>query len=473
MLLSQLLEGIEWQGDIDTNTQVERIRSNINSVDNGTLFVAIKGNRTDASAYIPLALHLGASAVVCGKDYVSNHPKLIKVEDPRSALSVMSSNFYDKPAAHMHMIGVTGTNGKTTTSYMIRHILANAGLKTGLIGTIEACVGDGCEGMNNTTPEPEELFKILKKLKDNHCQSVVMEVSSQGLHQHRVDGIDFDIGVFTNISPEHLDYHKTMDSYLQSKLMLVPKCKKMLVNIDSDFSENFQGFENCRYYSLRNPVQYFASDIVQTLQGSSYTLKHGDDKYLIKLSIPGLFNVYNSLAAISACSEFGIPLSQMECLEYFQGVKGRMELVHTDTPYSVMIDFAHTPESLKQLLISTKQFVQGRIIIVFGCGGDRDRTKRPVMGRIASEFADYCIITSDNPRTEQPEKIIQQIVSGIRTTGNYKTITDRTEAIRYALSIAKKDDCVILAGKGHETYQLINGIKHHYDEREIIEDILK
>lgn len=473
MKLGQLLTGIEWQGDVDLDMEISEICSNVNNVREGSLFVAIKGSRTDASVYIPLAFHSGACAVVCALDYRLQKKELIRVAEPRAVLSIMLSNFYGNPASSMRMLGVTGTNGKTTTAYMIRHILANAGVRSGLIGTIEACSGEGCEGMNNTTPEPEELFKLLKKLSADQCESVVMEVSSQGLHQHRVDGIDFDVGVFTNISPEHLDYHKTMDAYLQAKLMLVPKCRRMVVNLDSAYSNVFFPYEQCRYFSLREPAQYFAADVVHTLRGSAYTLHVGNEQYPIRLSVPGLFNVYNSLAAIAACAELGVPLSEMACLECFTGVKGRMEFLNVDTPYGVMIDFAHTPESLKQLLICARQFVKGRILVVFGCGGDRDNEKRPVMGQIASEYADMCIVTSDNPRTESPEKIIRQIIAGIDGSKRYKAITDRTQAIRYALRHAKKDDCVILAGKGHETYQLINGVKHHYDEREVVEELLK
>lgn len=474
MLLGALLENIAYTGTPDLNAEIRYICSNINDVREDSIFVAIKGQHTNAAEYIPLAIHLGAKAIVCGPDAPIILSDFIVVEQPRQALALLCSNFYGRPSDDLHVIGVTGTNGKTTTSYMIRHILANAGKKTGLIGTIEACGGEDCVGMNNTTPEPWELYGIIKKLRDDGCRYLVMEVSSQGLHQHRTDGIRFDQGVFTNFSAEHLDYHQSMEEYLKAKMLLIPQSRNIIANADCSYFNAFSEMASCQFFSIEKQADYQAVDICCELSESRYTFCIKDQHYPVRLSVPGIFNVANSLAALAVCSHYDIDLQEAcRCLACFNGVRGRMELLKTDTPYSIMIDFAHTPEGLRQLLTTARQFIRGRMIVVFGCGGDRDKSKRKQMGKIAGELADYSVITSDNPRTEDPDQIIFQIRDGMPDGARYTAITDRTQAIAHALRYAKKDDCVILAGKGHEEYQLINGIKHHYDEREVVRELLQ
>ena len=478
------IEGLKSKGSLDLD--ISSIESDYREVKDGSLFVAIKGYEVDGHTFISNAIEKGAKAIVFeeGSDYKQfanvKDITLIMAPNTRLALSLCSCNFYDHPSKKMKIIGITGTKGKTTTSFMLKEMLEKQGKKVGLIGTIAIYVGDKLiKNSDRTTPESNKLQQILVKMYELGIEVVVMEVSSQSLKLDRVAGIEFYAGVFTNFSEDHISKteHANMQEYFESKMKLFESCKYAFVNADSIYTakilENIKTGE-VQTYGIDNYCNLLAKDITVTNVSADFKAKIKDRNERIKVSIPGRFSVYNALAAISVARLFGIDTEKIkEALENIK-VAGRSELVDNKEELKLMIDYAHTPDSLKSILETAKTYTVGRVICVFGCGGDRDKNKRPQMGEVSGKLADYTIITSDNPRTEDPEEIIEQIEKGIKKTkANYECITDRKEAMKKAISMANKKDIVIFAGKGHETYQEINKEKYDFDERVIIKEILE
>ncbi|MGN1330675.1 MAG: UDP-N-acetylmuramoyl-L-alanyl-D-glutamate--2,6-diaminopimelate ligase [Clostridia bacterium] len=402
----------------------------------------------------------------------------IVTTNTRYALAIAACNFYKNPSRRFKLIGVTGTKGKTTTTYMIKTLLEAQGKKVGLIGTIENYIGEESLGESDrTTPESLELQKMFAQMVEEKVEYVVMEVSSQALKLNRVTGCNFDVGVFTNFSKEHISQkeHSDMEEYFNSKMKLFEMCKMGFINIDDFRGARVKKEAKCpvKTYGIDNGCDLLAKDITITNIGVDFKAKLTDKNERIKVDIPGRFSVYNSLAAISVALYYGCsPEIIKTALETIK-IPGRSELVPNKKELSIMIDYAHSPESLENILQAVKTYTKGRVIVVFGCGGDRDSSKRPIMGEIAGRIADYSIVTSDNPRTEDPESIIKDIEAGIsKTKGKYEIIVDRKQAIERAITMANKKDIVILAGKGHEPYQEINKVKYPFDERIIVKDII-
>ena len=477
------LEGLKVKGDLEI--EIAGIEKNSKEIKPGYLFVAIKGFSTDGHQYVENAIENGAVAVMIeeGCDLktlkVPENVTIIMTKNTREGLAITSSNFYGNPSKKFKLIGVTGTKGKTTTTFMIKEILEKAGKKVGLIGTIATYInGKKIKDSDRTTPESLELQQTFNEMAEAGVEAVVMEVSSQSLKLHRVDGCDFDIVLFTNFSEDHIspNEHPDMEDYFNSKLKLFQMCKTGIVNTDDlhgakipkMFPEN-----NITTYGIDNYANVLAKDITITNSYVDFKVKIKDRNERVKTCIPGRFSVYNSLAAICVAQKFGIePEVVKQALEEVR-VPGRSELINNKLEIPIMIDYAHSPESLQNILQAVKSYTRGKVISVFGCGGDRDSGKRPVMGEISGRIADFTFITSDNPRTENPEKIVEQIEEGMKKTkGKYKVVVDRVEAIKEAIQMATKRDIIILAGKGHEPYQEINGVKYPFDERIIVNDII-
>lgn len=446
----------------------------------GYLFVCIEGYSTDGHKYAQQAVDNGAVALVVEKDVsIIGDVTIIKVSNSRKTLAVLSAVWFDNPSSQLQIIGITGTKGKTTITYMISSILEKAGQAVGLIGTVANCIGNEKIPSRRTTPESYDLQEIFEKMRDKGAQTIVMEVSSQGLKLHRVSSCNFDIGVFTNFSKDHIGgfEHPDMEDYFNSKKMLFNMCKTGIINLDSPYAQSIIDGSSCDIftYAIENPAHVTAQNIITYSDSVEFDCLSPWFNRRFRVSAPGLFSVYNALAAISVCAVQGIDSDSIaEGLKNVQ-IPGRAEIVSTPGKgYTVMIDYAHTPDSLENILSTVKSFTKGRLISLFGCGGDRDRSKRPAMGQLSGQISDFTIITSDNPRTEEPFKIMTDIEKGIlRTSGKYIMMEDRTEAIRYAMQIAKENDIIVLSGKGHETYQIFRDKTIHYDEREIVENILR
>lgn len=478
------LEGLKVKGDL--NIEISNIDSNSRNIKENGLFVAIKGFDTDGHNYIKEAIKKGAVAVIASIDAdkkiikeIMDKVTVILAPDTRFALAICACNFYNHPSSKFKLVGITGTKGKTTTSFMVKRILEKAGKKVGLIGTIATYIGDEkLEDSDRTTPESIKLQQIFSKMAREKCEVVVMEVSSQSLKLNRVAGCDFDIGVFTNFSEDHISAkeHPDMKDYFESKLKLLDMCKTCFVNADDLQTSKIPKLlpeKNISTYGIDNYCNLLAKDITVTNSFVDYKVKIGTRNERIKIDIPGRFSVYNSLAAIAITTKLGCGAEEIKSAVLDLKVPGRSELVENKKELTIMIDYAHSPESLANILSAVKSYTKGRVISLFGCGGDRDTTKRPLMGEISGKIADFTIITSDNPRTEEPEKIVNQIEEGIKKTkGKYTCIVDRIEAIKYAIKMANKNDIIVLAGKGHEPYQEINGVKHPFDERIIVNDII-
>lgn len=478
------LEGLKVKGNLDIDiTYIDKDSRNIKE---NSLFVAIKGFDTDGHEYIDSAIKQGATAVMVqeGIDVnvlksIPSNVTIIVAKDTRYALAICSCNFYGNPSRKFKLIGITGTKGKTTTTFMTKKILEKAGKKVGLIGTIATYIGDKkLEDSDRTTPESNKLQEIFAKMVEEKVDAVVMEVSSQSLKLHRVAGCDFDIGVFTNFSEDHISpkEHPDMQDYFNSKLKLFKMCKTAFINADDYHVAKLPKLlpeANITTYGIDNFCNMLAKDITITNSYVDFKMKLGMKNERIKAGIPGRFSVYNSLAAICVAEKLGASVEQIQEALLEVRVPGRSELVDNKKELTIMIDYAHSPESLENILNAVKSYTRGRVISVFGCGGDRDSTKRPIMGEISGRIADFTIITSDNPRTEEPEKIVSQIEEGIKKTkGKYTVIVDRIEAIKEAIKMADKRDIIVLAGKGHEPYQEINGVKYPFDERIIVNDII-
>ena len=489
MQLKNILAGIEnlkVRGNLDIN--IESIKNNSKDVKENDLFVAIKGFDFDGHSHIAEAVENGATAIIAEqgeftKEMLNKVPEnitLILAENTRYALAISACNFYENPSKKFKLIGVTGTKGKTTTTYMIRDILEKQGIKVGLIGTVASYVGNKKVANNeNTTPESLKLQEIFSKMVEEKCEVVVMEVSSQSLKLDRVAGCDFDIGIFTNLAEDHISEkeHPDMEDYFKSKVKLFKMCKKGYINADDVYAVTIPKMVpecNISTYGIDNYCNLLAKDITVTNQYVDFKVKIGDRNERIKVSIPGRFSVYNSLAAIAVAIQFGCSSENIKEALLNIRVPGRSELVDNKLGLTIMIDYAHTPESLEKILSSVKIYTKGRVISVFGCGGDRDKYKRPMMGEVSGRVADYTIITSDNPRTEKPEDIVNDIEAGIKkTNGKYECIIDRKEAIKKAIKMANKKDIIVLAGKGHEQYQEINKKRYPFDENKIVNEIIE
>ncbi len=477
MLLQYLLENltnVEISGQ--TNREINKIEYNSNKIKNGDVFVAITGYKDNGIKYIDDAISKGAVAIVHEGDIEHKEDiTYIKVENARIALAIMASTYYGDPARKLKMIGITGTKGKTTTAYMIRDIMLASGKKIGMIGTVCNTYGKVTEESIRTSPESLDLQALLARMVDAGMEYVVMEVSSHALELERVYGIKFLVGVFTNLSEDHLDFHKTMDKYLEAKAKLFKQSDFAIINGDDIYAPRLLKMIDIKKatYGLDNAVDLTATDIRVNPSYVEFKMYVNRMLETIRINIPGRFTVYNALAAIGVCSLFG---AQMDAISGALGalrVPGRNEVVELNKTFTVIVDYAHTPASLEAILSSAKKYTKGRIICVFGCGGNRDKEKRAMMGEISGRLADFTIITTDNPRDEKTSKIIEDIESGIKQTrGLYKCIENRRQAIRFAMRIAWKSDVIIIAGKGHETYQEVeNGKKLYFDDKEIVRKI--
>ncbi len=472
MKLKELLQNIQVvERHADPELEIEHIAYDSRQVTAGGLFVAISGMTSDGNRFIPMAMEKGAAVVVTAKKPEQDVPYVL-VENDRLALSLLATNFYGHPAKSMTMIGITGTNGKTSSTLLLKQVLeACLGAKVGLIGTMENLVGDEVIPTERTTPESLELQALFARMRDAGCTHVVMEVSSHAITLDRVGGVRFDVAAFTNLTEDHLDFHKTMDAYCDTKAELFCRCGKAVINVDDPYAPRMLARAGCPVVttSVHGKGSLNATGLELHAEGIHFQAATGEEQTSVSLPIPGKFTVYNALTVLGIAKQLGIPLHDAAgALKTVKGVKGRVEVVPTPgMDYTVLIDYSHTPDALENVITSVRDFCKGRIITVFGCGGDRDPIKRPIMGEIGVKLSDIAIITSDNPRTEDPDAIIADIVKGVKEgDGAYKVVCNRREAIRYAMDIGKKDDIIILAGKGHETYQEINHVKYHLDERE-------
>ena len=478
MKLRELLQGIPVSAaTADLEMEIAGVSYDSRLTQPGDLFVAMTGFATDGHAYIGKAALAGATAVLCQTPPEDAAVPYVQVENSRRALAVVGANFYGHPADNMTMVAVTGTNGKTTTTYLLKRILEKTGAKVGLIGTNQNMIGDQILPTERTTPESFELQKLFDKMRREGCSHVVMEVSSHALALDRVYGVHYAVGIFTNLTQDHLDFHKTMEAYCDAKALLFRNCDKGVYNADDPWASRLMAGATCQRFSYAVDAQadLRAEEIVLEADHIAFRAVIKDEKVPVKVGIPGRFMVYNTLDALGAALMLGISLEKsVAALAGAAHVKGRVEVVPTPgKPYTVLIDYAHSPDGLKNVLSSVKGFAKGRTVAVFGCGGDRDKTKRPKMGRIAAELADFVVVTSDNPRTEEPAAIIADILPGLEGSSTpYVVVENRIEAIHYCLDHAQPGDVICLCGKGHETYQEINHVKHHLDEREVVAEYL-
>jgi UDP-N-acetylmuramoyl-L-alanyl-D-glutamate--2,6-diaminopimelate ligase len=482
LLLRELLEAVEVRTAAgDPAMLIKGIAYDSRQVEPGFLFVAIEGFNTDGHEYINEAISRGAVAVVIQRDvHIPEGTAWVRVHNTRHALAHISARFYYHPSTKMIMIGITGTNGKTTTTNLVAAVLSASGMKTGLIGTIYNRIGDRTIPVKHTTPESLDLQRLLSEMVADGVNICVMEVSSHALALNRVDGCEFDVAVFTNLTQDHLDFHKSMEDYLETKLKLFSspagagrKSGKKYAVINADDSKApiiAKAAGGCVYtYGINCPADVWAENIVVKAGGVNFTIQGRWGRCSLNLQITGLFNVYNALAAFTTTAALGVPVEVIKnALEDVRGVPGRFELVNCGQDFTVIVDYAHTPDGLENILSTARQLTGGRLITVFGCGGDRDRKKRPLMGIIAASYSDYTVITSDNPRTENPLLIIEEIMAGLKLAAeedSYNIEPDRRKAIRMAIGMAKRDDVVVIAGKGHEDYQVIGTRKFPFDDR--------
>ncbi len=471
-------ECVQGSTDIDITTLVYDSRK----VEDGSVFVCISGAVRDGHDFAQDVVKSGAKALIVQKDVnVSDSVTVIKVEDTRLALAVSSAAYFGNPAKELTTIGITGTKGKTTSTYMVRSILEESGIKTGLIGTIESIIGDEVIPSANTTPESYVVQQYFRKMVDAGCKCVVMEVSSQALMLNRVGGFVFDYGIFTNLEPDHIgpNEHKDLDDYIYCKSLLFRQCKQGIFNADDSHLEKILEGHTCKVetYGFSENADIKASDVHLMDKGGTLGVAYHMSGLMdmdVEIDIPGKFSVYNSMTAISICRHFGVKESViLDSLSKVR-VKGRVEIIPVSPKFTIMIDYAHNAMSLNSLLTTLKEYSPKRLVCLFGCGGNRSRERRFEMGEVSSKLADLTIVTSDNPRNEEPQAIIDDIVTGVKKAdGEFITIIDRAEAIRYAIENAKEGDVIVLAGKGHEDYQEIKGKKHHMDERELIADVVK
>ncbi len=466
----------------EKNIDVKGVAYDSRNVGEDYVFVCIEGLKTDGHQYIPQAIEKGAKVLVVEKDVdVSPDITVVKVINGRRALSRMGANYYGNPSDHMRIIGVTGTNGKTTTTHLIKQVLETNLVKSGLIGTLSYKILEKEYKASNTTPESLELHRLFHEMRINDVDTCTMEVSSHSLELGRVEDVSFEIGVFTNLTPDHMDFHGSTENYKKSKTKLFYQTTAAnIINIDdpygNEIAEEIKKLNTTLItYGVNSKADIYAENIQTSSKGSILTLVTPRFRGEVKIHTPGLFSVYNALAAICVCYTLDFSFDQIkEGIESFHGVSGRFELVPDTGDHTIVVDYAHTPDALENILKTIQGFATGKMITVFGCGGDRDKTKRPMMGEIAGNLSDYCVITSDNPRTEDPESILNDIEVGIKKTQcKYKMILDRKEAIREAIRMSKENDIVLIAGKGHETYQIFGNTVIDFDDKKIAQEILR
>ena len=481
MNLQKALIGIDYQilkGNADQ--EINKINYDSRKVQNNDVFVCIKGFNSDGHKFVSSAIENGATVIIC-EDTISTDKDVtvVKVKDTRKALAVIGANYYDNPSKKMKLIGVTGTNGKTTTAFMIKTILEAEGHKVGLIGTIANYIGNQKLETERTTPESLELQELFNDMVNKGCSYCVMEVSSHSLALDRVYGIEFEAGIFTNLTRDHLDFHKTFENYYNEKFKLFTRSKYKIVNIDDTYGKRvFEDLNNLEAdhvytYSIKKEGDYRAYDEVCESKHIGFKMKLRGRVEAFIVGLAGEFNIYNSLGAIAATDNIGISVGSIKKGIEDVVVPGRCEMVGNkyNIPYTIILDYAHTPDGLDNILKTARGFTKKRLITVFGCGGDRDKVKRPQMGQIATEISDIAIVTSDNPRTEEPAAIIDDIIAGINKD-NYEVIENRKDAIKRAISLGEAGDVIVIAGKGHEDYQILKTGKIHFDEREVVDDIL-
>lgn len=476
MELSRIAQdlGIEYTGP---QAEITAVDYDSRKVGRGSLFCCLVGEKTDGHNFASMAVEKGASALICQRPLPLNVPQLI-VPDGREAMARAAACFYGHPERELTMLAVTGTNGKTSVTYMVKSVAETAGKKVGLIGTIQNLIGEEKVYTERTTPESVDLFALLRRMADKGVDLVVMEVSSHALVQQRVAGIPFKAGLFTNLTQDHLDYHKTFENYRAAKKKLFAQCGIAILNGDDETAAYMKEGLSIPVWTMgiHHPGEFYARGIEITTQGASFHLFTPQGNGRISLHISGLFSVYNAMGTAALCTAAGIPFSCIvKGLEGLRGVAGRLECVDTgDRPFSVYVDYAHTPDALQNVLETARGFTRRRLISVFGCGGDRDHGKRPIMGEIGGRYSDHVILTSDNPRTEDPMDILKAVEEGVKRTATPYIITEnRREAIREALEEAGDGDVIVIAGKGHESYQEINGVRHHFDDKEIVLSLLR
>ncbi len=476
MKLRELLCGIEvLEVHADLETEISGVSYDSRQTKSGDLFAAIAGYETDGHRFIPMALEKGAACVLCQARPEGEVPYVL-ASDSRAALAQLGRNWFGDPAASMTMVGVTGTNGKTTATYLLKDMLEKSlGAKVGLIGTNQNMIGEEALHTERTTPESFELQALFRAMADAGCTHVVMEVSSHALCLQRVAGIRFAVGMFTNLSQDHLDFHETMEAYCDAKALLFRQSVKGVYNADDPWAERVTGGAPCPLLSFGERAgDLRAENIRLSVDGVAFDAVCEGEAVPVRVGIPGGFTVYNALGALAAARALGVSLAEgAEALASCAGVKGRVEVVPVPWDYTILIDYAVTPDAIENVLTTVRGFAQGRVVILFGCGGDRDRGKRPKMGRIAAQLADFVVVTSDNPRTEDPDFIISEILPGLEGADTpYVVEPDRVRAIRWAMDHAQPKDVIILAGKGHETYQIVGHEKRHLDEREVVADYI-
>lgn len=466
----------------DAETEITGIEADSRKIKTGDLFLCIPGLTADGHDYAPKAIALGASALVTERVLDLPIPQLV-VKDARYAMAALSAHFYGYPSKELKLIGITGTNGKTTSTYLIEKILRDQGFTTGLMGTIQMKIGDTYTEMERTTQEAVDLQRSFRQMCEQKTDYCIMEVSSHALELGRVKGVHFRSGIFTNLTQDHLDYHKTMDAYAAAKGLLFsrlgngfsadPKERQYaILNADDAASQTFSKLTAAQIitYGIENECDVRATNIRMTAQGTEFKLISFAGEAFFRMKLVGKFNVYNALGSIAAALAEGIPLEAIRnSLEDITVVDGRMEVVNEGQDYLVLVDYAHTPDGLENALSTVRDFAEGKVITVFGCGGDRDRTKRPLMGKVTAMYSDYLYVTSDNPRTENPDAILADIVPGLNEVNypkeQYELIVDRKKAIQKAIEGAGPKDVILIAGKGHETYQDVMGVKHDFDDR--------
>ena len=476
MKLRELLCGIEvLEVHADLETEIGGGSYDSRQTRAGDLFAAIAGYETDGHRFIPMALEKGAACVLCQARPEGEVPYVL-ASDSRAALAQLGRNWFGDPAASMTMVGVTGTNGKTTATYLLKDMLEKSlGAKVGLIGTNQNMIGEEALHTERTTPESFELQALFRAMADAGCTHVVMEVSSHALCLQRVAGIRFAVGMFTNLSQDHLDFHETMEAYCDAKALLFRQSVKGVYNADDPWAERVTGGAPCPLLSFGERAGDLRAEHIRlSVDGVAFDAVCEGETVPVRVGIPGGFTVYNALGALAAARALGVSLAAgAEALASCAGVKGRVEVVPVPWDYTILIDYAVTPDAIENVLTTVRGFAQGRVVILFGCGGDRDRGKRPKMGRIAAQLADFVVVTSDNPRTEDPDFIISEILPGLEGADTpYMVEPDRVRAIRWAMDHAQPKDVIILAGKGHETYQIVGHEKRHLDEREVVADYI-
>ncbi len=472
MKLKELLNSVKNELE---NIEVSGVTADSRNVKKGDAFICIKGATFDGHTAAKAAEDAGAAVIIAEHDTGAKNQVI--VPDTREALALMSANYFGNPQKSLKIIGVTGTNGKTSVTYMLKQVLEFCGHKVGLIGTIHNLIGDKIVPTINTTPGAYEIYSLFSQMRDEGCEYVVMEISSHALDQKRVFGIEFEVAVFTNLTQDHLDYHITMDNYFLAKSKLFGSAKKAVINFDDEYGQRLcEHLETKKitYSLLSDNSTYSAKDINYRPDGVAYSFVGFNTIQKINIGIGGKFSVYNSMSAVCVLIELGFKLSDIaEAMAKMSGIKGRAEVVPTGKDFTVIIDYAHTPDGLVNILRSFKNFKESRLVVLFGCGGDRDKTKRAIMGKVATQYADYVIVTSDNPRSEEPSAIIEDILEGVKGSKTpYKVIENRIDAIKFAIKNARSNDIIVLAGKGHETYQILKDGKIDLDERLVVKEAL-